>query len=215
MQQITLPIISHSHYNLEEFIISESNYAVYNAINNWHELWGTEPFRYTLMISGPKSSGKTYITKIWQHKSGAVYLDPDMDVSIVEDNGKNAFIIEDIELWPEDLLFHFFNAINNSKKYLLLSSIDKNINFRIKDIDSRIKSVYNLEIKPPDDNLIKLLLFKHFAENSIILPNKIFAYLLPRIPRECDKIIEIANRINQFALAQKRPITIPLIKEIL
>ncbi|HJD56466.1 MAG TPA: hypothetical protein LFW21_07710 [Rickettsia endosymbiont of Pyrocoelia pectoralis] len=214
MQQYIFPLNNKSKYHPDEFIVSTSNSLAYNALQNWQNNFGVSPYKFTLLIKGASSSGKTYLTKIWQNLANAyVIKDIFFDEETLEKY--NAFIIEDIENWQETILFHLFNLINEKQKYLLLTSLDKSHNFTLPDLSSRIKSVLGITINSPDDELIKILIFKHFSTSSVNISQTIIDFLLINLPREYSKIIEILEHINRFALASKRKITIPLIKQIL
>lgn len=203
-----------SKYHPDEFIVSTSNQLAYDALQNWQNSFGVNPYKSTLLIKGSASSGKTYLTKIWQNLSNA-YLIKDIffDDKILAKH--NAFIIEDIENWQETVLFHLFNVINEKQKYLLLTSTINSKNFTLPDLSSRIKSVLSITLSPPDDELIKILIFKHFSTSSVTISQIVIDFLLVNLPREYNKILEILEYINNFALTSKRKITIPLVKEAL
>ncbi|KJV80574.1 bacterial dnaA family protein [Rickettsia hoogstraalii str. RCCE3] len=214
MQQYIFRFITSNKYHPDEFIVSSSNEQAYNIIKNWQCSFGVNPYKFTLLIKGPSSSGKTYLTKIWQNLSSAYIIkDIFFNEEILEKY--NAFIIEDIENWQEPALLHIFNIINEKQKYLLLTSSDKTRNFTLPDLSSRIKSVLSIALNSPDDELIKILIFKHFSISSVTISGQIIDFLLVNLPREYSKIIEILENINHFALISKRKITTSLVKEVL
>jgi len=212
--QYIFPFNTPLKYHPDEFIVSASNRLAYDALQNWQNSFGVNPYKSTLLIKGSASSGKTYLTKIWQNLSNA-YLIKDIffDNEILAKH--NAFIIEDIENWQETALFHLFNLINEKQKYLLLTSTDKAKNFTLPDLSSRINSVLSLSLNPPDDELIRILIFKHFSSSSVNITQIVIDFLLVNLPREYNKILDILKQINCFALTSKRKITISLIKEFL
>ncbi len=212
--QFIFPLNILQKYHLEEFIVSESNALAYNALQNWQNSFGVNPYQFTLLIKGPASSGKTYLTKIWQNVSNAyVIKDIFFDDQILANY--NAFIIDDIENWQETALLHLFNLINEKQKYLLLISHNKGKNFILPDLSSRINAVLHVLLYPPDDELINILIFKHFATSSVTISQVVIDFLLVNLPREYKKILEILEYINHFALTSKRKITVPLVKEAL
>ncbi|AFB20879.1 HdaA/DnaA family protein [Rickettsia canadensis] len=214
MQQYIFRFTTPNKYHPDEFIVSSSNNQAYNIIQNWPHRFGVNPYKFTLLIKGPSSSGKTYLTKIWQNLSNAYIIkDIFFNEEILEKY--NAFIIEDIENWQEPALLYIFNIINEKRKYLLLTSFDKSKNFALPDLSSRIKSVLSIVLNSPDDELIKVLIFKHFSISSVIISRQIIDFLLVNLPREHSKIIEILENINQIALTSKRKITTSLVKEVL
>lgn len=212
--QYIFPFNSPEKYHPDEFIVSTSNQLAYTALQNWQNNFGVNPYKYTLLIQGAANSGKTYLAKIWQNLSNA-YIIKDIFFSDEILAKHNAFIIEDIENWQETILLHLFNLINEKQKYLLLTSNDKIKNFTLPDLSSRVNSVLSILLSPPDDELIKILIFKHFSTSSVTISQIVIDFLLVNLPREYTKILEILEYINRFALTSKRKITIPLVREVL
>ncbi|WP_253307748.1 MULTISPECIES: HdaA/DnaA family protein [unclassified Rickettsia] len=213
MQQLIFPLSYNTQYHPDEFIVSNSNKLAHNALKNWQTNWGVNPYKFTLLIKGAPASGKTYLAKIWQNLANSFIIkDIFFDEEILAKY--NSFIIEDIENWQEVILLHLFNLINERQKYLLLTG-KINKNFILPDLSSRVKSVLTIEIEPPDDELMRILIFKHFATSSITIPESVVDFLLVNLPRQHKEIIEILEQINHFALTSKRKVTIPLVKEVL
>jgi chromosomal replication initiation ATPase DnaA len=185
----------------------------YQALNNETNVWGHLPFPNSVLLYGPKSSGKTYLTKIWQNKTKALLVknNQSLDEQMLSTNSD--FIIEDIETWDMELLLHYFNLINENKKRLLVTTGQAINNFDLKDLESRIKSIVRLEITPLDDELLKIFLFKLFSDSSVIVTHSVQEYLINRLPKEFVEIRRIVAQINEFALVNKRNLTIPLVKE--
>ncbi|MFY9589941.1 HdaA/DnaA family protein [Rickettsia endosymbiont of Halotydeus destructor] len=214
MQQLIFPFSHNTKYHPDEFIVSQSNRLAYDKLKNRQTDWGVNPYKFTLLIKGPPSSGKTYLTKIWQNLTNAFIIqDIFFDEEILAKY--DSFIIEDIENWQEVILLHLFNLINERQKYLLLTISNINKNFILPDLSSRIKSVLTIEIEPPDDELMKILIFKHFSTSSITVAENVADFLLVNLPRQHKEIMERLEQINNFALISKRKVTIPLVKEVL
>ena len=215
-QQYILPLFDNTPYHLDDFITSTSNQAAYDAIENWPVTWGNKPYEHTLLLYGPPSSGKTYIAKIWQNLSNAFVIKKGANIlsgTIIKEY--NAFILEDIELWDEVEAFHYFNLINEYHKYLLITTGQVLKNFVLRDLSSRLNTVMHVEIKQPDDVLMKKLIFKHFSDNAIRVPEHILNYLLINLPRQFDQIITLLKEITNTAIVYKRAVTISLIKQVI
>lgn len=212
--QLTLPIKSQQSYHIDDFIVSKSNHNAYNSIMHWQNTWGVEPYRFSLLIQGMPSSGKTHLARIWQKLCNAYIIEDTLNSSII--NNYQAFIIEDIETkYDEYKLLHNFNIINENQKYLLMTTMNDVNQFNLKDVLSRINSLLVVRILKPDDELIRMLLFKHFSNQSIHVSNKVINFLLIRLPRKLNQMIYLVEQINQLALTHQRKITIPLIKQVI
>jgi chromosomal replication initiation ATPase DnaA len=211
--QLTLNIQPEDPYKSDNFIMSDSNKTVYEKIVHWQNSWGVSPYKNTILIYGSKSCGKTFCSKIFQNLSGA-YLIKDRPAEDVV-GLYPAFIIEDIENIEERVLLHNFNLINENQKYLLLTSQNKQFNFNILDLSSRIQSILQVELSSPNHELVKILLFKIFSNHSIKLDPKVLEFLANRLPRDFSKIICAAEAIAGYSLEHKRRVTVPMIKEVL
>ncbi|WP_341764300.1 HdaA/DnaA family protein [Candidatus Tisiphia endosymbiont of Beris chalybata] len=215
-QQYILPLFDNVLYPLDNFINSPSNQAAYEAINNWPNIWGIKPYELVLLIYGPSSSGKTYLTKIWQSLTDALVITKDLNILSNELISRyNAFIIEDIEGLEEREILHSFNLLNESGKYLLMTTSSLTNSFALPDLSSRINASLQIKINPADDELITKLIFKYFSEHSIMVNEQVIKYLLTHLPRQCAEIIKTLAKITHFALVHKHAITISLIKNVL
>jgi|APSaa5957512535_1039671.scaffolds.fasta_scaffold132392_1 chromosomal replication initiation ATPase DnaA len=215
MQQIAFPLGSSDAYDSSEYIRSSSNSLAYKTISNWPTNWGVEPYSKTLIIQGPKSSGKTFLAKKWAVQSGALFI---KKIHALTENmltDHQAFIIDGFDsTWDEEKALHHFNTIHENGKYLLINStrIPK---IKLPDLASRIKSSNRIDIGMPDDELMQMLIFKLFSNYSIVISSEVINYLINILPREFSKIITSVKDINKFALQHKRKITVPLVKQAL
>jgi len=216
MQQLILPISSNT-YHPDEFIVSSSNEVVYNAIKNWEVKWGVKPYEFTVLIYGAPGSGKTFLTRIWQKSCNAKILENINDFNEKILSQYDAFIIEDIENYYnyQETLNHCFNLINEYKKYLLFTTSSLINNFTLPDLVSRVNSILRIEINQPDDALMKILIFKHFSDNSIRITNSVLEFLLVNLPRQYNLVEQLLEEVNNFALQHKKRVTISMIKKIL
>lgn len=217
MTQFILPVTTGELYRLDDFIVSDSNQAAYKLINAWPANWGHQPYPYSLLIYGPPSCGKTYLTKIWQKLASAYQIKKNEPLNAHILKSYTTFIIEDLESWNQQQseVLHYFNLINEHKKYLLFTATTSQHNFTLQDLASRINSIFKVEIKSPDNELIKTLLFKLFSSKSIKISERLLAFILLHISRQFNEILNLVEKVNHFALTHKRNITIPLIKEVM
>ncbi|MFK7973773.1 MAG: DnaA/Hda family protein [Rickettsiaceae bacterium] len=202
--------------NLDDFIVSNSNSLAYQAINTWpQDSWGTAPYPKTLIIRGPKSSGKTLLAKQWIAKSNAIWIPKNELITADILDASCAFVLEDLDIiLDEENILHHFNSIHEHNKHLLITTtvIPSMI---LPDLQSRINATNIIDINLPDDQLIKMLIFKIFSYHSVLVSQEIIEYLLKILPREFDSIIASVNHINNYALKHKHKVTIPLIKQAL
>ena len=189
------------------FFVNKTNFYAFNAIiNNDTKL----SFLY-----GPKKSGKSYLSKIWLKKNNAIEYNNNYEVLL---NLHNNILIDNLIFYDQEKIFHIVNnCILNNSKVLITSDIKINeINFKFKDLSSRLKTFSNLEINQPNDEMLLAILTKLLVERQFIIKsNEIFEYIIRRVDRTYQGINDIVKKLDILSLEKKRQLTIPLIKEIL
>ena len=212
MQQTAFSFSGSDAYDLAEYIESTSNSLAYNAIANWPNNWGVNPYSKTLIIQAAKSSGKTFLAKKWAAKTGALFIKKDHELGGSLLDNHQAFIIDGLDdSWDEEQVLHLFNIIHENGKYLLITAT-KIPEIKLPDLASRINASNRLEIAMPDDELTKMLIFKLFSNHSVVISQEVVNYLIKILPREFPEIINSVEKINAYALQNKHKITVPLIR---
>ena len=216
MKQKTLNFGHKDDYSVKNLYKSTCNEIAINFINEWPK---TTINNNIFCIYGPSGSGKTHISKVWMEKSNAIIFNGISDLSFDYLSGFDRnLIFEDIALnknWPENLLFEFINEIKSSRLSLLITcnSDPLKIKWKTKDLISRFTSFTNIEIKLPDDILIRKLLIKQFADRQLSLDSEQIEYISKRIERSYSSIIKIVDRVDNLALQHKKAISKNIIKE--
>ncbi len=67
----------------------------------------------------------------------------------------------------------------------------------------------------PDDNLIKKILVKQFADRQFSIEKKLIEYISLRIERSYLAINNIVNLIDELTLKYKKPVNLSIVKEAL
>ena len=192
----------------ENFFVNKTNQLAFQAAID-------KNFNQNIFLYAPKKSGKSHLLNIWKEKNNALIYDKNFN-KIIKSN-KN-LVIDDIFKTSEENLFHLINHCKNyNLKLFVTSSIDlKNFEFKLIDLQSRLRSFYYLKIHFPDDEMCKMLMTKLFSEKQIIIKHKeIFDFIFKRVDRTYNDIYSFVEKIDRLSLEKKRQLTIPLIKEIL
>ncbi|MFN8770260.1 MAG: HdaA/DnaA family protein [Neisseriaceae bacterium] len=182
-------------------------------------------------IVGVKSSGKTHLLKAWvnganaNHKS-AIYIDANLQESEQELRQLATYYqyiaIDNVEALNEHYqieLFDLFNSIklNNRNNLLLTSSainLENNQNIRA-DLKTRILSGLTLQLKMPSDEEIIETLQNFKLNQGISIDDSELSYMITHYTRNIGILINTINKIAEFAVLEKRNITIPLIKQVI
>ncbi|MDG2268995.1 MAG: DNA replication protein, partial [Alphaproteobacteria bacterium] len=83
------------------------------------------------------------------------------------------------------------------------------------DLSSRMKALQGAGIAPPDDSLLAALLVKQFRDRQLRVSEEVVAYLVPRMERSFAAVSRIVAAIDAVALERLRPVTVPLVREVL
>ena len=117
----------------------------------------------------------------------------------------------------EKTLYSIINQAYQDNKYLIISSPNsiKNIQTKIKDLESRFSSFVDIGIDLPTDELIRVILTKNFSDKQIQVSEKNIEYILKNIERSYEKINTFSNSIDSLSLTKAQPIKLHLIKKVL
>jgi chromosomal replication initiation ATPase DnaA len=117
----------------------------------------------------------------------------------------------------EEELFHLYNRLKEEGGHMLVtaSSPPQGWNFALPDLRSRLLASPAAALRAPDDGLMEIVLAKMFSDRQIFVPQEVIAFLLPRMERSFSAARVLVDRIDRKALAEKRPVTVPLARDVL
>ena len=186
------------NYLEQDFYVSKNNFNAFKLIESWPK-W---PSRL-VNIFGPKGCGKTHLINILKMKiDSVVVLSKNISRDILKEyKTRECLVIDDF----------------NNNKYLIISSLNsiKNIQTKIKDLESRFRSFVHVGIDLPTDELIRVILTKNFSDKQIQVSEKNIEYILKNIERSYEKINTFSNSIDSLSLTKAQPIKLHLIKKVL
>jgi chromosomal replication initiation ATPase DnaA len=215
--QLQFDFPNHHSYLAQDYIISSSNENAFNMIKSWPN-WGEGIYANILYLLGPKSSGKTHLSKIWQQDANAFILNLN-DISFDELKNHQAFIIEDIEnfLHFEEEILHIFNIILEMGKCLIITSSSHLADLKIKlpDLKSRLNAINLVKINEADDLLLETLLIKLFSERQLKISLSIINYIITHSDRSLSYLNYLVREIDKYSIASKKPVNISMIKQII
>ncbi len=215
LNQLLLNLNFKQNFNYDDFYVSKSNYFAFELIEKWPK-WE----KNILNIYGEKYSGKTHLSNIFKKKYKAKKInEEDLNDEMLKELKIHENIILDNfnNICEHRILYSLFNLVDQDNKYLIINSLIaiNQIEFDLKDLNSRSKNCLFAKIESPDDELIFALLLKSFSDRQIIIEKKLIDYVIKRIDRSYGKISEFIYKIDELSLKKKRPINLKTIKEII
>lgn len=180
------------------------------------ESFATSQFS-SLILKGPKASGKTCLLNIYAKRSGAQFLKKE-EISklnlpdfLLPDH---FYILEDInEIKDEELLLRLINSAVEAQAFLALSERE-NTEFKLRDLVSRLKNIFCVEIKNPGHDAMEQLLVKGFADKQIKLPHRLIEFIISHTERKYCAILEAINKVENFCQENGRNISRKNLAEI-
>ncbi len=203
-------------YEAADFFVSTTNSIAFRWIDSWPD-WPN----HCLILHGPKGCGKTHLAQIWKQRAGGKSVSYEvLKTSNLDDlcQTHEALVIEDIPSdFDDELLFHLYNSVQQAQGTVLLTceTSPNNWNIELPDLRSRIKAAMWAEIEPADDELLRAMMHKVFADEQVIVSEQVIDYLLNHHERSFVHLFAAVQKINTYALASKRKITLPLVKKAL
>jgi chromosomal replication initiation ATPase DnaA len=117
----------------------------------------------------------------------------------------------------ERALLHTYNGVAERGGHLLLTALAPPAlwSLTLPDLVSRLRVAPAVAIGLPDDALLAALMVKLFTDRQIALAPEVPAYVVPRIERSFEAVAQLVDRLDRAALAERRPVTVPLVRRVL
>jgi chromosomal replication initiation ATPase DnaA len=198
-RQLLLPFAQDKGFDAADFCPAPSNAPARE--------WLAQPKAWTngrLILFGPAGSGKTHLLRIWAAANQAETHDgaslnfpprtPDAPIAIDD---------SDIVTDPRTLL-HLLNAAAEAGQPVLLTARQSPArqSFKLADLASRLRASLAVEIRPPEDELLDMLLTRLAAERQLTISPSVRHFLLTRLPRTAAAIREAIARLDHASLGR-------------
>lgn len=178
-----------------------------------------DPAQRRLLLIGPHGAGKTHLAHVWAmaHQARLIRL-ADLPALLPDLAPDVALAIDDADATPRDeaALFHLWNRLAPQGRLLLTAATPpRDWGLVLPDLLSRLQTLNQVALTPPDDALLSAVLVKLFADRQVTVPPNLIPYLLARIERSIAAARQVVARLDAAALARGRPITRALAAEVL
>lgn len=217
--QLTLGFSRKPALGCADFLVADSNSEAVGWLRRWPN-WPTP----TLIVHGPKGCGKTHLAHAFAEQTKARVITGDelagIDPLALLDEAPGA-VVDDADACAaaggERALLHLVNAVAETGRTLLLTARQAPGHWPVAlpDLRSRLKAAASAGIGEPDDPLMRAVLGKLFVERQLRVGEEVLSYILARIERSWRAASMLVARLDAEALAAQRPVTIPLVREIL
>lgn len=213
-----------NQYREEDFILSTENKKTHDFLTKF---FVQEKFKNSLfpsaIIYGEEQCGKTHLLNIFAAKNPQKihFLKEEellgVDLSVIF-NENEFYILEDVEkIADKKLLLHIINCATQQSAFLIMSSQinPQNIDYEIKDLNSRLKNIFCSKIEAPKKKLIKILLVKNLAKKQLALNDKIINFIVDSINKSYRGISDFIKIIEIFCQQNQKRLTLTTISKLM
>jgi DnaA family protein len=183
----------------------------------------------SIWLAGPASSGKTHLLSAACHTAGEVglrpmylALEPGGDPAALADlDAIDLLALDDVDRiaglpdW-EAALFPVLNArLDRGNLVMAALAAPGECGFALADLASRAAAAAIYRLSVPTEDELPQAVIRQAAQRGLDLDLAAANYLLLRLSRDLGELTRWLDRIDQFALAQQRRITIPLLRDLI
>jgi chromosomal replication initiation ATPase DnaA len=213
--QLPLQLSHQPQYGREDFIEGPSNRAALKLIESWPD-WPSP----VVVLDGPPGSGKTHLVHIWAARASALVLQPgEVAAASSRAAAEAPLAVENLAVgeFDEGALFHLINKVKESGAALLLTSRKPVTEWDacLPDLRSRLRLAAPVALGAPDDDLLRRVLVKLFADRQLIVDKAVLDYVLLRMERSLSAAALLVEVLDREALAEGRRITRPMAARLL
>ena len=212
--QLVLPLQTAPALGRADFIVAPGNAHAVAYIDSFPR-WSS----HAVALYGPPGSGKSHLAAAWCQASGAALVEAAAlsDQFVRTLAAGRAVAVENVDRTPgqthETALFALFNR----QEPLLLTGVEPPTAWpaAMPDLASRFGAVLAFSLWKPDDALLAALTRKLFTDRQLAVPDPVIMRILRSVERSPAAIRDFVARADARALAEKRPITVALVGELL
>ena len=215
MQQLTLDVRPQLAASLDDFVAG-ANLPLLAALRqqcsvqdgSWLYLWGAP------------GSGRSHLLQaaVREARRPACYLTAEATAHL-QIEADQLVAVDDVQQLDSDGQAALFRALIQAREArgsLILAGNMPPQHLQLReDVRTRIGQALIFEIQPLDDTAKGTLLMQHAMARGISLDADIVEYLLRHGRRETRWLMEVLDALDDASLTQARPVTLPLLREVL
>ncbi|GAB2904991.1 DnaA regulatory inactivator Hda [Uliginosibacterium flavum] len=218
MQQLTLDVRPQVPATLENFVVGD-NAALMLALRrqiaardgSWLYIWGAPGTGRSHLLHAALSESRA---------SGrpSAYLPAQQGSALLMEDGLVAALddVDQLDEAGQAALFRALIQAREAQGSLILAGSAPPQQLKLReDVRTRIGQALIFEIQPLNDDAKGMLLIEHAGARGMLLDADIVEYLLRHGRRDQLWLMNVLDALDDASLTQSRPVTLPLLREIL
>lgn len=210
MTQLVLPLEIRSAQGRADFIVAPANQQAVAFLDSYPH-WPAP----AVALFGPAASGKSHLAAVWADKAGATVLEAAQLESGIP---AGPLVVENVTVGVAEA--PLFALLERGTPLLLTAQLPpadwpEKFALSLPDLVSRVRALLAFALWAPDDALLMGLAVKLFADRQLQVPENVVAHMIRSLERSPAAIRDFVAHADAVALAEKRPINISLIKDLL
>ena len=217
MKQIPLAIAFETERSFDSFVVGANGMAVAH-LQSLHA--GSAP----VYLWGPSGSGKTHLLQAlarqFQHQGGQVgWFSAGEPAPWALDERRALIVFDDCDSFDPDqqqAAFAFFVDATTRGIPVAAAGRVPPVDLPLRDdLRSRLGWGHVLAITPLSEAESRAALRREADRRGLFLSDDVMDYLLTRFARDLKHLMTLLDRLDEFALANKRAVTVPLLKQMI
>ena len=210
MTQLVLPLEIRSAQGRADFIVVPANQRAVAFLDSYPH-WPAP----AVALFGPAASGKSHLAAVWADKAGATVLEAAQLESGIP---AGPLVVENVTAGVAEA--PLFALLERGTPLLLTAQLPpaewpEKFALALPDMVSRVRALLAFALWAPDDALLMGLAVKLFADRQVQVPENVVTHMIRSLERSPAAIRDFVARADAVALAEKRPINISLIRDLL
>ncbi|MEO8124197.1 MAG: DnaA regulatory inactivator Hda [Burkholderiales bacterium] len=217
MRQIPLAIAQPPQCSFENYLPGENRAAL-------EHLMQLAPHSAPAYLWGPAGSGKTHLLLAlaagWQERGERVaWFGPTVSLPWAFDERASLIVFDDcdgLDAEQQHAAFALFVQASTVGVTVISAGALPPVDLPLReDLRTRLGWGLVFALQPLSESEARAVLRREADRRGIRLTDEVLDYLLTRFARDLTQLMALLDRLDEFALASRRAVTVPLLKKML
>lgn len=224
MKQLPLALSTHPDANFDNFVPGSNLDCLLDLQEQTEQLFISEKKLSPVYLWGGAGVGKTHLLTavaeaVRSYEGSCFWLTPETDLSCLEIPEADVFLLDDCEQFSEKhqaVAFKAFINVQTQGGWVVAAGKCPPVDLQVReDLRTRLGWGHVFALKPLTEEELQAALWHAFHSRGLELSAGVQLYLLSHFARDMSSLMLLLGKLDRYALASKRAVTVPLIKSML